>query len=194
MATGMFSPLGDGEADPRGRGGPIFDDTVGLFIPVLFGLTAGWIVWLATDRKNWSIDLLVATPIFLLAGPIASANWASADVIFTRDAQALLNILLVASGIAVAYALQKSLKRISSTFVLVLASTVLAICIFAFVAIPLWYTLSYLSAKLGAGKLDSLDAAAKAVGAAGSLLAVLGLQWKEGRLDLIVRPSGEKKS
>ena len=184
FAKSFFSPLGIGDADPRGRGEIIYGGDIGVVIPVMFGAAAGWIAWLASDRKNWSVDLLIAAPIFLFSGPIAAANWASDDGIFTRDAQALLNIFLVASGIAVAYTLQVSLRGVKSNFILVLASSLLAICLFAVVAIPLWYTLSYLSTKLGAGRLDSLDSAAKAIGAASSILMVLGLQWKDGRLTL----------
>jgi len=180
----LFPPqVGSPGTDPRGREitGAV-DVGLGPFICILLGAIAGWLAWLWTDRRNWSLDLAVASPLFLIFAIISAANYITLDVVFSRDAQAVLNILLAATGVTVALLLQKNLTASTSTLIYVLGASLLAFCIYAFVAIPLWYSLSFLSWKMGAGELTSLDAAAKAISAAASVLSVVGLLWKDGRL------------
>lgn len=170
--------------DLCGRGHMAAADVgIGPFICLLLGVVAAWLALLWTSKRNWTIDLFVASPIFIVFSVITSANYISRDVIFTRNAQAILNVLLFSSGVAVVAVLQHSSKKIESKFAAVLGAAVLAFCLYAFVAIPLWYSLSFLSWKLGAGELGSLDAAAKAVGAAISLLAMIGIIWKNGHIE-----------
>lgn len=190
LADGLFPPIeGQPNTDPRGRGtNSAADAGLGPSICLLLGAIGGWIAWLWTDRKQWSVDLFVATPVFLVLAMISSANYIYNDVIFTRDAQAFLNLLLLASGIATVLVLQKTVRAGLPVIVSVLAHILLMFCIFAFVAIPLWYSISFFSWKLGAGRLDSLDATVKAISAICSLLAVLGLSWKNGKLKLTSDP------
>lgn len=196
LADGLFPPIeGQPSTDPRGRGvNSAADVGLGSSICLLLGAVGGWIAWLLTDRKQWSVDLFVATPIFLFLAMVSSANYIYDDVIFTRDAQAFLNLLLLASGIATVFVLQKTVRASLPVIVSVLAHLLLMFCIFAFVAIPLWYSISFFSWKLGAGKLNSLDATVKAISAICSLLAVLGLSWKNGKLKLTSDPRGSVDS
>lgn len=186
-ASGQFPPMLDyPSTDPHGRGITDAADVIGIgpFIIVLIGAVGAWLAWLWTDRRNWSVDLFAASPAFIIFAPITAANYTYEDMVFTRDAQAVLNILLVASGATVVMILQQSLRRAKSTLLIIGGSCVLAFCIYGFIAIPLWYSISFLSWKQGAGELNSLDAAAKAIAAAASLLAVAGLLWKDGQLKL----------
>lgn len=190
-ALNEFGPqAGLGDEDPRGRGaGDVDTFGIGFFICFVLGAVGGWLAWIWTDRRNWSWDLGIASPAFLILAPVASANYISLDVIFTREAQAALNLVLAISGAVVALLLARSLTAARSFLLTVAGSTALAFCLYGFVAIPLWYSLSFLSWKQGAGELNSLDEAAKAVSAAMSLLAVLGLAWKDGKLTLHARPA-----
>ncbi len=184
LADRIFPALvGYPSTDPHGRGTmDAADAGIGLFLFLLLGLVGGWLGWLATDRRNWSLDLFISAPIFLLFAAVAGANYLHFDQLFTRDAQAVLNILLVASGASVVFILQKSTERIRSMFLRVLAACLLSLTIYAFVVIPLWYSIDFVTWKLHAGKIESAESLAKTLGAVGSLLAAVGLTWKGGAL------------
>jgi hypothetical protein len=179
-----FPPhIGSPSTDPHGRATTGAIDTgLGIFICPLLGVIGGWLAWLWTDRKNWSFDLFVTSPLFVAFAIISAANYISYDTLFTRDAQAVLNLILFAAGATVVVLLQSNLSKSISLFIYILGAGVLAFTIYAFVAIPIWYSISFVSWKLGAGELNSLDSAAKAISAAASLIAVIGIIWKDGRL------------
>jgi hypothetical protein len=181
-ASSLFPPIvGEPSSDPRGRGLVSASDVgLGPFIYLLLGAVAAWLAWLWTDRKNWSVDLFVASPVFLVFAVLTGANYIKVDTLITRDTQAVLNVLLTSSGVAIVVILHNSMHSIKSIFFHATGKAILVFCAYAFIAIPLWYTISFLSWKLGAGELDSLDDAAKALGAAASLLTFLGLAWKDG--------------
>jgi len=192
MIGHAFPPLnGEPSIDPRGRGDVHAADVVGIgaYIGILLGAIGGWLAWLWTDKKYRSVDLAVASPLFLIFAAVSAGNYTHFDVLFTRDAQAVLNILLAATGVTVIATLQRTLQKCSSLLIYTLGSCVLVFGIYAFVAIPLFYSLSFLSWKLGAGEFDSMESAAKAISAAASVISVVGLQWKHGWLLRTTRDS-----
>ena len=181
----LFPPdIGSPSTDLRGRGEQGSADVIGInvFASLIFGFVGAWISVLLTDRENWKLDLLFSAPIFLIFSIVCCANYFAQDQLITRDAQAALNLPLAVSGLTVSIFLQKSLLKTQLMIIRFSGMILLAISYFAFVAIPLWYTLSYLSWKFGAGELESLDTAAKAVGAVASIIAVLGVKWKNGSM------------
>lgn len=182
----IFPPeVGSPETDPRGRGANNAADVgIGSFICIVQAAIGGWLAWLWTDKRHWSSDLAIASPIFLMLSVISSANYIHRDVIYTRDAQAVLNVMLAATGVSVVIILQKSLSTIRSVATYVLGMLLLSFCIYGFVAIPIWFSISFMSWKLGAGELSSLEATAKALGAVATLLAAAGIIWRDGRLSL----------
>jgi hypothetical protein len=184
-ANARCSPImGEPSTDPCGRGSTASADIfgIGFFICILLGGVGAWLVWMLTDKRNWLTDLLIGTPVFLLFAAITADNYIRRDTVFTADSQAALNFLLVASGVAVVIVLQGSLKRTASKFAFVLGTLTLGFCVFAFIATPLWYTLSFLSWKMGSGKLNSFNDAADALSGAAALLCMLGIVWKKGYL------------
>jgi hypothetical protein len=187
----MFPPMvGSPGADPHGRGEPGAVDIFGLgasFITIIMALMGGWIASILSHSEIRTFDNIASACIFLALSGITVANYASVDILITRDAQALMNVLLACAGATLVAAFQATLMERSSKLLLMLGSALLALFIYAFVAIPLWFTFSYVSWKTGAGKLDSLETAAKMISAAASILTVAGLAWK-------VKTSDQRKS
>lgn len=170
--------------DPHGRGTEAAIDFlgVGLFVMIFLSAIGAALAVLATFRENWNSEFVITSLAFLLFAGVTLANYMSMDVVFTRDSQAILNVLLVGSAVGVIVLIQKYIAKIKIVSVYVVAVFILFLSAFAFVALPAWYTISFVSWRLNAGELKSLDDIAKAIGGIGSLLAVLGLQWKSGLL------------
>jgi hypothetical protein len=185
-ASAIFPPIeGFPSTDPSGRGIiPAAGSEIGLFPSLFVGFIGSWLAYLWTIKKHRSVDLYLATPLFIILSVISSANYISIDIILTRDAQAFLNVLLAASGATVSIILFQALSGVSIFMVRALGSLLILFCLYAFVAVPVWYSISYLSWKFGAGSLDSLDATAKAIGAMSSILLVIGVQWKDGKISV----------
>lgn len=176
--------IGNPSTDPSGRGQENSADFAGIgpLVTILLGMVAAWLAWLATHRRNWTLEFFVSIILFIPFSVITVANYVRHDTVFTRDSQAVLNLFLVASAASLLVLAEGYIRKIRSVLIAALARSFQAISIFAFIALPTWFTLSYLSWKFGAGKLESMDAAAKAIAAVASLATVLGLTWKDGRL------------
>ncbi|MFS2179552.1 hypothetical protein ACCC98_26995 [Rhizobium pisi] len=182
VSNGLFPPIvGDPSLDPGGRGviGAVAILGIGgYFAAILSALVGGWIAFVISERENWTFDNIASACIYLVFSGITAANYSNQDGLITRDAQALMNILLACAGATLVPALQSILIKARSRLWLMLGSSLLALFIYAFIATPLWFTFSYTSWKLGNGELDSLEGAAKMIGAAASILTSAGLAWK----------------
>jgi len=193
-SIGWFpADIGNPSTDPHGRG---IEDSADLFgvgplIIVLFSAIAGWLTWLTTFRANRTMEFWICSTVFSVFSVITIANYIRMDTIFTRDAQAVLNLFLVASTASLLAISEPYISRIGSVFFSVLARFLQALAMYTFLAAPIWYTISFLSWKIGAGELKSLDEAAKAVAGAASLMGTAGLTWKNGGFS---RPRQAKSS
>lgn len=176
--------IGSPSVDPHGRGkeGAVDFLGVGPFIVVFLGAIGACLVVLATFEENRTWEFYLTSLGFLIFSAVTAANYTRFDAIFTRDSQAILNIFLVGTAISVIAMFQVHLSKVKILALNIIAMFILFLMAYAFVALPGWYTISYLSWRLGAGELESLDSAAKAVGGMGSILGILGLQWKSGVL------------
>jgi hypothetical protein len=176
--------LGSPSTDPHGRGveGAVDLFNIGLFVVVLLSALGAVLAVLATYRENWNAEFVITSLAFLIFSGVTVANYMSIDTVLTRDTQAILNVLLLGTAVSVIVLVQKYLTKIKILALYIIAIFGLFLAMYAFVATPGWYTISYLSWRLGAGELKDLEQVANAIGGIGSVLAVLGLQWKSGIL------------
>ena len=176
--------LGSPSTDPHGRGveGAVDVFNIGLFVVVLLSALGAALAVLATYRENWNSEFVITCLAFLIFSGVTLANYMSLDAVLTRDTQAILNVLLLGTAVSVIVLLQKHVTKIKILALYIIAVFGLFLAMYAFVATPGWYTISYLAWRLGAGELKNLEEVANAIGGIGSILAVLGLQWKSGFL------------
>jgi hypothetical protein len=166
----------------RGDEGAIDVFGIGPFIIIILSFAASVLTYAATFRENWTLSFVTKSLLFLVFSIVSTANYAHGDLILGKEPQAILNIAMIGVSIGIVFIIQKYVSRCKDEVAYFSFLFLLLLIVYAFIAVPMWYTISFLSWKLGAGSLASLDSSAKALGAVASLVAVFGLEWKSGRL------------
>lgn len=178
----QYPPIvGEPSTDPHGRGasGAVDVLNLGPLILIVMGAAGSWISILLTYREYRTVDLIFYSISFLPLSIIAYANYVNLDVVITRDSQSMLNIALILCGITTSMYLYKSLRTMDTKILKNMLTIIFALFVYLFVVIPMWYTISFLSWKIGAGEIKSLDGAAKVLGAAIGIATTIGILRKK---------------
>lgn len=174
-------PIGEAGTE-RGEEAAIDVFGIGPLINVILSFAGSVLAYAATFRDNWTWPFALKSLLFLVFASVSAANYADADVILGKEPQAVLNIAMIGVSVGVVFVMQKYISQCKDEALYYTFLFILFLIVYAFIAVPMWYTLAFLSWSIGAGSLKSLDGAAKVFGAVLSIVAVLGVEWKAGRL------------